>query len=109
MRCIVCAFVSISKTYAGVWQEKIRQPHICISVRDNCIGKNKSKATLLFDCWLSMWIYKQVMIIYFISGHSHVITDRVFVWLKASLRIKNIFKPTNLVKIINKVKSIEEN
>ena len=90
-------------------EENIKQPCLYISVRDNCVGQNKSNDTLLFDCWLSMWLYKQVMIIYFIPGHSHIITNCVVTWLKGALHGKNIFNPTDLVNEINKVKLIKEN
>jgi hypothetical protein len=78
--------------------EKCDLPEVYISIRDNCVGQNKSNVTMMFDCWMAMSLYKRVMIIFLIPGHSHMIADRVVAWAKASLRNKDIFVPEGLTK-----------
>ena len=58
------------------------QPEVHISIRDNCVGQNKSNATMQFDCFMAMFFYKRVIIIYLIPGHSYMIADRVVIWVK---------------------------
>jgi len=59
-------------------------PKYFISIRDNCVGQNKSNITLNFECFLAMTFYKRILLIYLIPGHSHMVTDRVVSWAKKS-------------------------
>ena len=81
-------------------------PEVFISVRDNCVGQNKSNATMQFDCFLSLSFYKRVLILYLIPGHSHMMADRVVAWAKGGLKHKDIFIPAEMVNAMNSVKSI---
>ena len=83
------------------------QPDAYISIRDNCVGQNKSNVTMQFDCFMAMSFYKRVMIIYLIPGHSHMIADRVVAWVKRSLTRKDIFIPCQLLKAVDGVKSVD--
>ena len=83
------------------------QPHVYISIRDNCVGQNKSNVTLQFDLFMSMSFYERVMVIYLIPGHSHMIADRVVAWVKRSINRVKIYTPDDLLKTINKTKSID--
>ena len=58
-------------------EENRTPPEVYVSIRDNCIGQNKSNVTMLFDCWLSLSFYKRVMLVFLLPGHSHMIADRV--------------------------------
>ena len=87
-------------------REGRQQPELYISIRDNCVGQNKSNVTLQFDCLMSLSFYKRVMIIYLIPGHSHMLPDRVVAWAKRSLYHKNLYHPDDIVKEINNVKSV---
>ena len=90
-------------------RENKRHPEIFISIWDNCVGQNKSNTTMQFDAFLSLSLYKRVLVIFFIPGHSHMIPDRVVAWMKAGIKNKNIYNPNDLEKEINKVKNIKAN
>ena len=81
-------------------------PEAFISIRDNCVGQNKSHITMQFDCFLSLSFYKRVLLIYLIPDHSHMVADRVVAWVKQSLKGKNIYIPDDIVKSINKVENV---
>ena len=84
-----------------------RNPPTCfISVRDNCVGQNKSNVTMMFDCWLSLCFYERVLVLYLIPGHSHMMADRVVAWVKGAIQHKDLFVPSELVNAINEVKGI---
>ena len=59
-----------------------------------------------FDAFMSLSLYKRVMIIYLIPGHSHMITDHVLAWVKRVLQRKNIYSPVDMVVEMNKVESV---
>lgn len=82
-------------------------PSYFVSIRDNCVGQNKSNATLKLACFLSMSFYKKVLIVYLIPGHSHMIADRVVAWAKRSLGVENLYVPTQIVNKMNSVKGIK--
>ena len=88
-------------------QEKRNSPHVYISIRDNCVGQNKSNVTMQFDCWMSLSFYKRVMIIFLIPGHSHMVADRVVAWVKRSLNHKDLYVPNEIKNCMNKVKSVK--
>eukprot|EP01038_Epipyxis_sp_PR26KG_P018208 gene18208-25613_t len=72
-------------------------PKVFISIRDNCVGQNKSNVTLKLECFLSMSFYERVLIIYLIPGHSHMLPDRVVSWVKKFLAQRNLYSPQCIV------------
>ena len=65
-----------------------------VKVMDNCVGQNKSQATLMFDCLLGLLLYKRVADFYLLpQGHSHMKPDQVTSSCKQALRRKNLFVP----------------
>jgi hypothetical protein len=78
-----------------------------LSLLDNCVGQNKSNAVLKFSAMLSLLLYKRVCLLYLVSGHSHMIADRVVAWMKQSIKGKNLYHPNQFVEEARKVKSID--
>ena len=94
------------KKFQRCLREGRNQLEIYISIRDKCVGQNKSNVTLQFDWIMSLSFYKIVMVIYLIPGHSHMLPDRVMAWVKISLYRKNLYHPDDIVKEINNVKIV---
>jgi len=80
---------------------------VAIVVCDNCTSQNKSNAVMKFYCWLSMTLYKRVVLLFLISGHSHMHADRIVSWMKAATRGMNLFTPNEIVEECNKVKGVK--
>lgn len=77
-----------------------------ILVFDNCVGQNKSKDVFLFFAILSMTFFDRVVILFLISGHSHMLPDRVVGWLRKILHGVNLFSPVELVAMFQNLKSV---
>ena len=82
-------------------------PKVFISIRDNCVGQNKSNVTLKLECFLSLSFYEKVLIIYLLPGHSHMIADRVVAWAKKSLTVLNLYCPIDIIDQMNTVKGMK--
>ena len=54
------------------------------SLLDNYVGQNKSNAVLKLANLLSLLFYTKVTLLFLVSGHSHMIADRVVAWVKGS-------------------------
>lgn len=81
-------------------------PKHSISVRDNCVGQNKSNDTMKFDAFLSLCFYESVTSIYLKAGHSHMKPDVVVAWTRNALSGLNVYTPQDIIDIVNKVISI---
>jgi hypothetical protein len=87
-------------------QENRSPPEYFVSIRDNCVGQNKSNVTLKLASYLSLSFYKRVLIVYLIPGHSHMIADRVVAWAKRAISGNNLYVPGEITNKMNGVKSI---
>ena len=96
------------ESYQRCLREGRTQPELYISIRDNCVGQNKSNVTLQFDSFMAQSFYERVMVIYLIPGHSHMLPDRVVAWAKRALYKKNIYLPYDIVKEINNGNIVKE-
>jgi hypothetical protein len=83
-----------------------KRPSVSVSVLDNCVGQNKSNITMKFNAMLSLLFYDKVVLLYLISGHSHMIADRVVAWIKGSLKNGNYYCPKDFAAVMNTVKSV---
>jgi hypothetical protein len=54
-------------------RNNIDPPKYFVSIRDNCVGQNKSNHTFKLECLLSMLFYERVLIVFLIPGHSHML------------------------------------
>lgn len=88
------------------YNDAAKKPSVSISILDNCIGQNKSNLVMKFNAMLSLLFYSKVVLLYLISGHSHMIADRIVAWIKAAIRGKNIYCPQDLAKECNNVHSV---
>jgi hypothetical protein len=93
-------------------------PKYLFIVMDNNVGQNKSKAVMSFFALLSiLFPFKRIVLLYLVSGHSHMAPDRVVSWVKASLKQVgqvdadvddgNLYLPSHFVTKMNAVKSVE--
>ena len=90
-------------------------PKVLIVVMDNCVGQNKSKAIMNFFAMLSIvFPFQRVMLLFLVSGHSHMNPDRVVSWVRSSLKkgandadLGNLYVPHQYVEKMNSVKSVE--
>ena len=63
------------------WEDSGKQPgKSCTFVFDNCAGQNKNKCVIRMAClWrIDMGIYKTVIVLFLITGHTKNICDRRF-------------------------------
>ena len=81
-------------------------PTISVSILDNCVGQNKSQRMMKFYCLLSVCFYNEVAALFLISGHSHMLPDRAAAHAKRALKLKNVWHPKQLVKLVNEVKNL---
>lgn len=88
-------------------QNGIQPPRHFISIRDKCVGQNKSNITLKFECFLSMSFYERVLLIFLIPGHSHMVADRIVSWVKRSLNVQNLYAPHQIIDRMNTVKGVK--
>lgn len=85
---------------------EVDPPESLIVIQENCVGQNKSQVCMQYYSFLSLTMYKKVVVIYMISGHSHMKPDRVVAWTKRQLKA-NVFVPEQLVERFNRVPSVE--
>ena len=76
-------------------------------MQDNCVGQNKSHALMQFYAWLSLWCYETVIVIYLIPGHSHFAPDVATAWMCQTLKNKNTFTPSQLLRCVNSCDRLE--
>ena len=82
-------------------------PDYFISVRDNCVGQNKSNVTMKYACLQSILFYKRVLLLFLLPGHIHMAADRAVALAKNSLKLKNLYSPQGVVSAMNNVKGID--
>ena len=84
------------------------RPQELISVRDNCVGQNKSQAVLRFCALLeALGMYRHIVICFLTKGHSHMQPDRVTAWCKRTLRGEQLYSGPELVSKMNTCGSVE--
>ena len=81
-------------------------PEMVIKVMDNCSGQNKSNITSMFDCLLSVLLYKRVANFYLLPGHSHMRADQVVGLCKKSLNKKDLFIPEQVASAMSEVNNM---
>eukprot|EP00899_Mesostigma_viride_P026626 jgi/Mesvir1/7148/Mv02508-RA.1 len=92
----------------SAWPQTWRLPAILSpSGTTAYVGQNKSNTTLKLECLLSLLLYKRVLIIYFIPGHSHMIADQVVSWAKRSLATQNLYLPSEIIERMKAVKGLQ--
>ena len=88
-------------------QQQSNPPKMLITVRDNCVGQNKSQVTMMMDCLLSMLFYDRVATFYLVPGHSHMRCDQVIGLCKRSLNKKDLFLPEQVRDAMADVKNMD--
>ena len=83
------------------------RPQILVSVRDNCVGQNKSKAVLSFCTLLTLLFYDRVIVHFLAKGHSHMRPDQVTAWMKRTLARRQLFSPHDLIERFNTVECVD--
>ena len=90
---------------AGTLSER---PMELISVRDNCVGQNKSQSVLRFCALLqALGFYRRIVLSFLTKGHSHMKPDQVTTWCKSTLRGKQLYSGADLVTEMNTCSSVE--
>ena len=62
------------------------RPTISLSIKDNCVGQNKSNVTFQFSALKSLIFNERVVSLFLIPGHSHSIPDRFVAWNRRKCR-----------------------
>lgn len=81
-------------------------PLLNMSLLDNCVGQNKSQVVMKFACFLSVFFYETVALLYFLPGHSHMLPDRIVGQCKNSIKGLNLYSLGQLADRFNTVKGI---
>ena len=81
-------------------------PKTLLCVFDNCVGQNKSQLIMMFLAMLLVILYRKVVLIYLILGHSHNQADQVVTWCRNAMRSRNFYTPMDIVNIVTEIKSI---
>lgn len=89
------------------YKRSAKKPKFSVSILDNCVGQNKSNLVMKFNALLSLLFYEKVVLLYLISGHSHMIADRVVSMLKKSIYNRNIYHPSDIAKQANTYKTVK--
>ena len=87
------------------WEDSGKEPgESCTFVFDNCAGQNKNKCVIRMAClWLiDMGIYKTVIVLFLIAGHTKNICDRRFKDVKKECHHSDIFSMTKLIELMNR-------
>ena len=75
---------------------------------DNCAGQNKNRMVMRFGQYLvDRGIFKEVEIIFLITGHTKNICDRRFKDLKANYHHRNVYTFDQLIKVMKEGKAGE--
>ena len=83
------------------------RPTMSLSIKDNCVGQNKSNITFQFSALKSLIFYECVVSLFLIPGHSHNIADRVVAWNRRKCRGKNVYEPQTMAELCNLTKSVK--
>jgi hypothetical protein len=70
---------------------KLESTTISLELLDYCVEQNKSNSIMMFCAMLSLIFYKKVVCLYLMPGHSHMIADRVVVWMKILFKESKCF------------------
>ena len=62
---------------------------------------------MMFFAMMLVILYRKVVLIYLIPGHSHNQADRVVAWCRNVMRSKNFYTPMDIVNIAIEIKSID--
>ena len=81
-------------------------PQLCMSLLDNCVGQNKNQLVMKFMCMLSVCFYEEVALLYFLPGHSHMVSDRIVAHCKKAIKGLNLYPVGQIRDECNKVKGI---
>jgi hypothetical protein len=60
----------------------------------------------IFACFLSMTLCPGVLLVFYKTGHSHMMADRVVAWCRKYTRGVNLYNGDEMVDCWNKVKSV---
>lgn len=81
--------------------------HTLVNARDNCVGQNKSHLTMMFSCLLSITLFQRVVLIFYKTGHSHMMADRVVAWCRNATRGVNLYDADEMMEAWNRVNSVD--
>ena len=84
-----------------------QRPRVLVTVRDNCVGQNKSKAVMAFCTLLNLLFYDRIVVHFLGRGHSHMRPDQVVAWLKKTLNKQQVYSPVDMVKLFNTLDCVE--
>ena len=76
-------------------------PDCLVVTLDNCVGQNKSQAVIQFFVFLSLWMYKKVVLLYLLPGHSHFKPDRVVAHIRKTYNGQDLFVPSQFAARAN--------
>lgn len=80
---------------------------ILFNIFDNCTGQNKSQCIMMFYCFMSLFIYKKIVLHFLVSGHSHMRPDVANSHCKTSLEKMDYYDPNDMVKKFNTIKNVK--
>jgi hypothetical protein len=60
----------------------------------------------MFMCLMSMTFYKRVICHYFVSGHSHMVPDRVISHVKRSFGTNDMYLPEEMITKMNTISTV---
>jgi len=79
------------------------KPTALFGIYDNCVGQNKSQVVMKFNIMLSVLFYERTVANYLVSGHTHMIPDRVVSWWKRHVKNVNLYTLEDIVRCANEV------
>ena len=81
-------------------------PKLSMTLLDNCVGQNKSQVVMKFACFISLFFYETVALMYFLPGHTHMIPDRIVADCKNAIKGLNLYTLGQITEQCNKVKNV---
>ena len=89
-----------------IQQEGLAMRNTTFKVMDNCVGQNKSQATMMYECIMSLILDQKAIINYMISGHSHMKPDLTVAHMKRTMKNKNLYSVEQIIECISTQKSL---
>jgi hypothetical protein len=62
---------------------------------------------MMFSAFLSITLFKRVLLVFYKTGHSHMMADRVVAWCRNNTRGINLYDAESMMDNWNSVKSVE--